>query len=484
MALSVPDARQPQAAAPQPQQGVPPSAAPIPPPAPGELPRAVDAGAPAVPPGTVTPVPPTPPGAPLPGAPPPVPPAPTHDVGEQPGAAGADALDQEPSTFRGGSESEPDLPGEPADRRKAGKKKGKNGHKANNGIVGGTVGTGGGSEGDPRNDGASSADAKSDDGDGRDKDAAKIKPRGYLQVQGSLFRDTNDDLVRETTSMFIRRARVGVRGRIVKDLNFEIEADVSEAQGIMKDAYVSIDFIPRHRLRVGQRKTPFGYENRTSSSRLLVLYRSEAGSALGRGPDLRDIGVFLDGDWRLPAGFRADYELALVNGAGANALVDDTPRKNVWGHAGVGWRSPARAIAVDLGVSYGNGDRVLDPTVTTALVVYKFTRYGADLQIETPFSFLAVEYLRGTDKRAVLDINHSGYYALLALRSPWNVGPLARYQVYDPDSDRGGPIVRRWTVGAYYDFLPIRARLLVNYEIDRSFPRLDDAVHAWAQIAF
>lgn len=376
-------------------------------------------------------------------------------------------------------EIQPDQPQEESAGAKPGKKKRKHGNAAP--AEGDEAG--GDDSGQPSGgDAALIDDRRPEEVAGGKGERAKIRMRGFLHVQGNYFPDTNDDTIRENTSVIVRRARVGVRGRIVKGITFEVEADVSENMGIMKDAYVSIDLIPHHKLRLGQNKTPFGYENSVSSTRLFVLYRSEPGGELSRGPDLRDIGAFLGGKWRLPLGLQVEYDFALVNGAGANAIVDNTPRKSFWGRTGVGWRSPMRDYTVDLGVSYGNGDRIQNPL--TNPIYFRFTRYGADLTVDTPFSFLAVEYQRGTDRRAVLDINHSGYYALLALKSPWNAGPIARYQVYDPDSDRPGPIIRRWTLGAYYDYRPIRARFLINYEMDRSTPRVDDAVHAWTQILF
>jgi hypothetical protein len=284
--------------------------------------------------------------------------------------------------------------------------------------------------------------------------------------------------------VYVPRARVAVKGRITPGVRFQIEGDLTEPMHPLKDGYLSLEMIPRHRIRIGQQKTPFGWEQRQSAVRLLVVRRAEVTRALARGPDPRDIGVQVLGDWDLPAGLGLHYAVALVNGAGANVIEDDTPRKNLWGRAGMSWISPGRAVVIAAGGSYANGDRLGEADPGATPLAFVFHRIGADLEIETPYVAGVAEYIFGIDHRTLDTVHAGGYYVLLWGRTPWNAAPIVRYQAYDPDLDAAGERISRFTVGGYYDLLPVRARLLVNYDIDLSIDRRDNGLFVQAQVVF
>lgn len=96
----------------------------------------------------------------------------------------------------------------------------------------------------------------------------------------------------------IRRARVIIQGDIGKRLSFYIQPDLASSAGTtgqvaqLRDAYgdfyLTEDRV--HRLRVGQSKVPFGFENMQSSSNRLALDRADSLNSAVR--DERDLGVF------------------------------------------------------------------------------------------------------------------------------------------------------------------------------------------------
>ena len=126
-------------------------------------------------------------------------------------------------------------------------------------------------------------------------------------------------------------------GKVWPWISYDVEVDprAPEVAGVLRDAYITLRFIPRHRVRLGQQKTQFGYENRESSSRLFAVNRTEVSDNLSRGPNLRDIGIGLLGSLPLGGGLRIEDAVTLTNGTGLNVQADDTDMKTVWGRLGV-----------------------------------------------------------------------------------------------------------------------------------------------------
>jgi phosphate-selective porin len=100
----------------------------------------------------------------------------------------------------------------------------------------------------------------------------------------------------------IRRARIIFSGQVGDHLGFYIQPDFASSAGSasgssnnvtqLRDAYgdIFIDKRKVHRIRVGQSKVPYGYENLQSSSNRLALDRVDALNSAVR--DERDTGAF------------------------------------------------------------------------------------------------------------------------------------------------------------------------------------------------
>jgi phosphate-selective porin len=151
----------------------------------------------------------------------------------------------------------------------------------------------------------------------REKDwTSHIKLNGYVQnrVTGMQSGDEGAVLWPDSTGSFgddrsgsgggnnfrIRRARIIFSGQVGDHLGFYIQPDFASSAGSggsnnvaqLRDAYgdIFIDKRKVHRIRVGQSKVPFGYENLQSSSNRLALDRHDAMNSAVR--DERDTGVF------------------------------------------------------------------------------------------------------------------------------------------------------------------------------------------------
>jgi phosphate-selective porin len=130
--------------------------------------------------------------------------------------------------------------------------------------------------------------------------------RGYMQVRYNRFLETNEKLkceqcdrsIGENGGFIIRRGRIILSGYINERLFFYIQPDFGSSAGTvlnimqLRDAYldISLDRKNEYRLRVGQSKVPFGFENLQSSQNRLPLDRNDGlNSALS---NERDLGAF------------------------------------------------------------------------------------------------------------------------------------------------------------------------------------------------
>lgn len=134
----------------------------------------------------------------------------------------------------------------------------------------------------------------------------KIAIRGYLQARYNRLLETNPDLkceqcdrsMGENGGFFIRRMRIIFSGQISKRVYFYIQPDFASSVGTsgniaqLRDAYMDLGLDPNNefRIRVGQSKVPYGFENMQSSQNRLALDRNDALNSSVTNE--RDLGAF------------------------------------------------------------------------------------------------------------------------------------------------------------------------------------------------
>lgn len=136
----------------------------------------------------------------------------------------------------------------------------------------------------------------------------KISLKGYSQFRYNRFLETNADLqceqcdkgVGKNQAFEFRRARLILSGniheRVFLYLQFDYSSDASETNKHflqVRDAYADVAFDKKKkefRLRFGQSKVPFGFDNLQSSSNRLALDRSDAINSAA--PNERDMGAY------------------------------------------------------------------------------------------------------------------------------------------------------------------------------------------------
>jgi Phosphate-selective porin O and P len=143
----------------------------------------------------------------------------------------------------------------------------------------------------------------------------KINVRGYTQLRYNQplsgdrvasadnpeLRSVGDSGIRNNSSFTFRRVRLVFSGDINDYISLYIQPDFATAVSStidnqnfaqLRDAYADIAFDKKHeyRIRAGQSKVPFGWENLQSSQNRLALDRNDAlNSAV---PSERDLGLF------------------------------------------------------------------------------------------------------------------------------------------------------------------------------------------------
>jgi len=131
--------------------------------------------------------------------------------------------------------------------------------------------------------------------------------RGYSQIRYNRLLETNENLGCEQCDkswgkdggFFMRRMRVIIFGQISKNIYFYVQPDFASSPSSdklhfaqIRDAYFDVGFDKDNefRLRIGQSKIPYGFENMQSSQNRIPLDRNDAlNSAVS---NERDMGVF------------------------------------------------------------------------------------------------------------------------------------------------------------------------------------------------
>lgn len=163
----------------------------------------------------------------------------------------------------------------------------------------------------------------------------KLSIRGYVQVRYNGLISTNDKVscdqcdkswgttstapdAKSNNGFFIRRARIIFSGQVHPNVYVYIQPDFasSPASGInnfaqFRDAYADISFDKKRefRVRLGQSKVPYGFENLQSSQNRLTLDRNDGfNSAVA---NERDLGAFF---YWAPAEIRERFAMLVKDG--------------------------------------------------------------------------------------------------------------------------------------------------------------------------
>src|SRR5688572_1341614 len=123
---------------------------------------------------------------------------------------------------------------------------------------------------------------------------------GLLQVQAE-FGDRGDTRFgNDNDRFYLRRARINATGKFLEEFDFRLEGDfggtlanTSALRAQLTDGFINWNRHPEANIRMGQFKTPFGFEQLFSDPRLITIERSLVNDRLTLS---RQLGVQVGGD--------------------------------------------------------------------------------------------------------------------------------------------------------------------------------------------
>ncbi len=295
--------------------------------------------------------------------------------------------------------------------------------------------------------------------------------RGYSQIRYNRLLETNSKLKNEqgdrswgeNGGFFIRRMRIIFSGQVNERVYFYVQPDFASSASStglhfsqLRDAYfdIGIDSKNEYRVRIGQSKVPFGFENMQSSQNRLPLDRNDAlNSAVS---NERDLGVFF---YWAPANVRKLYT-SLVNdglkgsgdygvfGVGAyNGQTANKPEQNNEPHvvARLTYPFKIKNQIVEMGLQGYSGNYVVTSDQLTAGVKTNANKSYSDQRVAAsfilypkPFGIQAEynigkgpEYNKNTDSIEVRNL-HGGYITASYKKDFGNqtIIPFSRYHYY------------------------------------------------------
>lgn len=264
---------------------------------------------------------------------------------------------------------------------------------------------------------------------------------GYTQVR---YTHTDEDI----NGFRIRRARVRLKGEILKKINYALQIDALKSP-VLLDAKVEITFSPYAKLTFGQFKVPFSLENLTSSSALDTINRSQTVENLCPGQDIgaqgRDIGVTLSGKFS-----RIEFNIGVFNGEGSNR-ADTNEKKDLVARLRF---YPFDFLALGLSHYQGKstlfgGDSVVDRD-----------RTGVDIFLVHEQLSVKGEYIAARDYQT----DKCGWYIQGGyFLVPDKIQAIVKYDSYDANRDIQGDRTDVITLGFNWFFSKI-TKLQINYE--------------------
>ncbi|MBC6368459.1 porin [Algoriphagus sp. AK58] len=293
----------------------------------------------------------------------------------------------------------------------------------------------------------------------------KIQIRGYAQLRYNGLFETNPDLKCDQCDrswggdgggFFFRRIRIIFSGQIHPKIYFYIQPDFASGGSNLaqiRDAYfdLGLDADNEFRVRIGQSKIPFGFENMQSSQNRLPLDRNDGINSAA--PNERETGVFFYYapkeirklfSYLVSSGLKGSgdygmFGLGVYNGQGPNAL-DRNKNLNVVARMTYPLELPSGQI-IEASLQGYTGKYVVNkgPKTEVGQNEFKEFRYGPTFVIyPQPFG-LQAEYNWGRgpeydpSTNQVLDAPLEGGYVLasymLKLDSKVFI-PFGRYHYY------------------------------------------------------
>jgi len=302
---------------------------------------------------------------------------------------------------------------------------------------------------------------------------------GYLQSQY----DYTFSEPGESTFKF-KRARIGVRGKVMDDFSYYFMLETSPFIGSTGDAYIMDAFITYDKytwakISLGTYKQPFSLEVATPCHSLTTIDRSIVADQLVA--PQRDFGIGLFGGNKYT---KLNYAVALMNGRGLG-VVDNNTNKDIIGRA-----TYKVTDFLTLGGSFRYGYPNTNSDTRTTLGGEMALEFN-NLKIQGEYIYDEGDYNRATGggcgaTPVELGEKRDGAYIMASYDTEWKVQPVLKYEYFDPniDIEKIG-YQEMMTVGFNY-FVNDKIRVQVNYQahIETHINVDNDMLLAQVQVRF
>lgn len=287
-----------------------------------------------------------------------------------------------------------------------------------------------------------------------DSTSERAQVFGFLQSQ---YESTSGQ---GQSRFFVRRARVGVHGKLDHGFSYEIHTNLDDTRGILRNAWIDYTSPSGTLLtpvvRFGQFKLPYTLEAlKDTGATTPFVERALAVDQMGFNHD-RDSGIALysrrDEHHQRPF----EYFLSLTNGAGRNQFAA-TSSKLFSGRLQLNSTQDHSLFGGNIAVGFSTRQGEVKNLNLATDVQQENERYGVDLEYIRQKLRIRGEYLWGRNQAR----HPEGYYGLLGYQVSNPLEMLLRYEGYS--SDTPGPSAHRTTIGLTYRFSP-SVQALLNYE--------------------
>lgn len=288
----------------------------------------------------------------------------------------------------------------------------------------------------------------------------KLAIGGFMQLNAETG-DAADSRFPDNDRFLLRKIRLGVKGSFSDTLDFTLQADFGANSLAATSAYrvqaTDVNVLwkahPSFNVTFGQFKTPFGYEQIQSDTKIPTIERALASDSLTLGRQAGAMVAGIIGDKKFT------YATSITNGLSANNSGNDNEQFAFTGRlaATVVDIAPAR---LSLGL---NGFTTRDTGTFTG----RREGAGVDAQLVLGRVEINAEYLSARfDRDTGADYRADGW----SVSSVWTVVPnrwqvFARYETYDPSSIARADSTDMTTLGFNYLIKGDDLKLSVNYLI-------------------
>jgi phosphate-selective porin OprO/OprP len=329
--------------------------------------------------------------------------------------------------------------------------------------------------------------------------AKKVSVGLFTHLQAE-FGNAPDTRFPTADRFLIRRFRPNITGKFAEDFDFKLEADfgnnsVGSTTGYraqITDGFVNWNRAEYANIKLGQFKTPFGYEQLVSDTKVLTAERSLPNDRLTLS---RQIGVAVSGELLEK---RLGYSIGVFNGNGVNNGFNDSeefayigritgvPLKTKWLDQEVKLSIGLNGLLTDDGSVPLSGFGFDSSAAAGVDNIFKGNRsgWGVDSQLQVGRFGLYAELLgshfrpdQGNFTATTLDdsFDSLGWYVMGAFDIvPAKLQAIVKFESFDPNTSISGNSSDVWTIGLNYYIKGDDIKLMLNYLHGNSAGAPDD----------